>query len=162
VGKTSLINHFLTESFDINIGKSMGVDVSSKNIIINGLKINLQIWDFVGDIRFRNLLLNYARGSYGGIFMYDISNQSSIKSIDSWLNLFQEKLPRWKGQIPIIVVGGKSDLSEEKVVTIQDAVNFSKNQKIFDYMECSSKTGINVDKVFNELTIEIMKRLDVQ
>lgn len=139
----------------------MGVDIYTKSVIIKGITINLQIWDFVGEIKFRSLLSSYARGSFGGIFMYDITNLSSINNIDIWLDGFKEKLPEWRGKIPIIVVGGKSDLSDKRVVKIEDAVKISKNQIIYNYMECSSKTGENVEELFYDLTLEIMKNVKI-
>ena len=136
----------------------MGVDIHTKSIKIREININLQIWDFVGEIRFRNLIPTYARGSFGGIFMYDITNLSSIKNLDSWLNTLKEKLPEWRGHIPVLLVGGKSDLSANRIVTNEDVVKSSKNQIIYNYIECSSKTGDNVETVFYDLTLEILKR----
>ena len=136
----------------------MGVDIRAKTIDVKNIKINLQLWDFVGASEFRNLLLNYARGASGGIFMYDITNSSSMRSIHDWLNFFEEKLPEWKEKVSIMVVGGKSDLSHKREVMIEDAIKFSKDQIIFEFLECSSKTGFNVEKVFTDLTLQILRK----
>ncbi len=136
----------------------MGVSINSKNLVIEGLKLNLQIWDFIGDELFRPLLPNYARGAFGGIFMYDITNKESLLNIDKWFSLFRDKLVEWRGQIPILIVGGKSDLTTERKLTLEHASNLSKPYNILDYFECSSKTGENIEKVFMTLIIEIMKR----
>jgi len=158
VGKTSLISRFITKGFDPNIGQSMGVDIRAKTIDVKNLKINLQIWDFIGHSEFRNLLLNYARGASGGIFMYDITNSSSIRNIGNWLNFFKKKFPEWKEAVPIMAVGGKSDLSHKREVTLEDAISISKDQQIFEFLECSSKTGLNVEKVFTDLTLQILRK----
>ena len=150
----------MTKGFDPNIGQSMGVDIRAKTINIQDFKINLQIWDFVGQIEFRNVLLNYARGAGGGIFVYDITNSSSMRNINDWLNLFKEKLPEWKN-IPIIVVGNKSDLSPEREVRSEDAVELSEDHKIYEFLECSAKSGYNVEEVFTDLCLEIMRRYNL-
>jgi small GTP-binding protein len=139
----------------------MGVDIRAKTMDIHDLKINLQIWDFIGQNEFRNILLNYARGASGGIFMYDITNTSSMRNIDSWLNFFKKNLLKWKEAVPIMVVGGKSDLSHERDVTMEDAIKFSKDHHIFEFLECSAKTGFNVEKVFTDLTLQIMRNSKV-
>jgi small GTP-binding protein len=157
VGKTSLISRFLTKGFDPNIGQSMGVDIRAKTMDIKNLKVNLQIWDFVGQIEFRNVLLNYARGAGGGIFVYDITNSSSMENINQWLWLFKEKLAEWK-KIPIIVAGNKSDLSAEREVSSEDVFKISEDHVIHKFLECSAKSGFNVEKLFSNLCIEIMRR----
>ncbi len=136
----------------------MGVNINAKNVNIEGFSVNLQIWDFVGEERFKTLLPIYARGTFGGIFMYDISNKSSLINLNEWILLFQNKVVERKGQIPILIVGGKLDLYADRKVNLEDAYNLSESYNILGYIECSAKTGENVEKVFLTLIIEIMKR----
>ncbi len=136
----------------------MGVNVNAKTIDIEGFVVNLQIWDFVGEQRFKTLLPIYARGTFGGIFMYDISNKSSLLNLNEWIPLFQDKGKNPNDQIPILIVGGKSDLDAERKVNLDDAYSLSNSYDILEYIECSSKTGENVEKVFSTLTKEIIKR----
>lgn len=148
----------MTDKFDLDVGSTMGVSISSKNLVIEGFKINVQIWDMIGDELFRPLLTNYARGAFGGIFMYDITRKETLLNIDTWFSLFQNKLVEWRGQIPILIVGGKSDLTIERKTNLEEASNLSKSYNILDNIECSAKTGENIDKLFMTLIIEIMKR----
>lgn len=132
--------------------------MNAKTIDIEGFVVNLQIWDFVGEQRFKTLLPIYARGTFGGIFMYDISNKSSLLNLNEWIPLFQDKGKNPNDQIPILIVGGKSDLDAERKVNLDDAYSLSNSYDILEYIECSSKTGENVEKVFSTLTKEIIKR----
>lgn len=136
----------------------MGTTVNSKNLVVHDLKINLQIWDFVGDEMFRPLLFNYARGAFGGLFIYDIANKESLSNIDSWFSLFQDKESNNQILIPIIFAGNKSDLASERKVNHEDALNASKSYNILEYFECSAKTNENIEILFITLTNEIMKR----
>lgn len=135
----------------------MGVNLNTKNVYIEGYSINLQIWDFVGEERFKILLPSYARGTFGGIFMYDISNKSSLINLNEWILLFKNKVVEPKRQIPILIVGGKLDLYAKRKVNLEDAYSLSDSYDIFGYIECSAKTGENVEKVFLTLITEIMK-----
>ena len=135
----------------------MGVNVSAKNVVIENLAVNLQIWDFVGEERFKTLLPIYARGAFGGIFMYDISDKHSLLNLIEWILLFHNKVVEHKGQIPILIIGGKSDLYPDKKVNLEDAYILSESYDISGYIECSAKTGENVENVFQTLITEIMK-----
>lgn len=48
VGKTSLIGRLIENKFDTNHEFTVGVEFASKNIMINGKTIKLQIWDTAG------------------------------------------------------------------------------------------------------------------
>ncbi|MHA1107203.1 MAG: hypothetical protein ACTSPN_16030 [Promethearchaeota archaeon] len=62
-----------------------------------------------------------------------------------------------KKKVPLLMVGGKSDLHKERVISRKYAEKISKKYKIVKNFECSSKTGENVDKIFEFLTRSILK-----
>ena len=148
-----MIVRYLTDQFNIDIGKTMGVDIRIKKLEINEITVTLQIWDFVGENRFRIMFPSYARGSAGGIFMYDITKKTSLMNIDEWVSIFKNNNP----QSPIIMVGGKLDLQEKRAVSIEEAISISKSYDFYDYIECSAKTGENIENIFNKLLKKIME-----
>ena len=162
VGKTTLTQRYLTGIFKLNTQLTMGAEIFIKYLDIGDKKIVLQIWDFGGEERFRFLLPTYASGSFGGIFMFDITRSSTLGKIEGWLDVFKEGLDESNKQIPIILVGGKSDLSSGREVTYEQALEQAKVHKMFDYLECSSKTGQNVELIFDKLVREILKRAGLQ
>ena len=89
--------------------------------------------------------------------MYDITKYSSLRNIEDWLVAFKESLSDDKREIPILMVGGKLDLSKERMISRRSAKKVSKKYKFLEYFECSSKTGENVDKIFKYLTRSIIK-----
>lgn len=135
----------------------MGVDISIKKFTIENIKVILQIWDLAGNERFKFLLPIYGRGASGGIFMYDITRASSLNNFDEWLNLFKLHVSKKEKEIPIIMVGNKLDLQNMRTVSIEDAIKSSGSHKILDYTECSAKTGQNINLIFNNLTLAVMR-----
>ena len=159
VGKTTLTRRYLIGLFDENPKLTMGATIFLKNLEIDDKKVILQIWDFGGEEQFRFLLPVYSHGSACGIFMFDLSRYSTIKDMKQWINFFKEGLEEKK--IPLLMVGGKLDLIEKRSVSKEKALELSKEYGCFDYIECSSKTGENVEEIFKIIVFEVMKRLKV-
>lgn len=154
VGKTSLASRYLSDIFKTDIRMTIGVDFASKELDIDNKHISLQIWDFGGEERFRILLPNYVGGSSGGVFMYDIARYSTLKNFEVWIPLFRKYT---EAGIPILMVGGKLDLEEKRAVEIKQAAHVAKKNNLEGPIECSAKTGTNVESVFITLTKLMMK-----
>jgi small GTP-binding protein len=150
-GKTTLTQRFLTNLFVSDSKMTIGVDFEVKSLSVNKQKVKLQIWDFGGEERFRFLLPTYVRGARGGIFMYDITNYSSIAHIDDWLTVIKKEI-RKEDIFPIIVIGGKADLAENREVPASEGIKIAKSRGVDGFIECSSKTGENVEESFEALT----------
>ncbi len=150
-GKTTLTQRFLTNLFVSDSKMTIGVDFEVKSLVVKKQKVKLQIWDFGGEERFRFLLPTYVRGARGGVFMYDITNYSSIAHIDDWLTVIKKEI-RKEDIFPIIVVGGKADLAENREVPASEGIKIAKSRGVDGFIECSSKTGENVEESFEALT----------
>ncbi|MFW9899323.1 MAG: Rab family GTPase [Candidatus Thorarchaeota archaeon] len=151
VGKTSLVNRYLTGLFKSNSRMTIGVDFLLKNLEIEDKKVVLQIWDFAGEDRFRFILPRYVKGASGGIFMFDITRNTSLKNLPEWLEVFYEGTKDSNQQVPIFIVGGKLDLHDRRSVYSTDAVDMAKKYDLYDYIECSAKTGENVEIIFYKI-----------
>ena len=109
VGKTTLVSRYLTGIFQPETKITIGVNFHMKNLLVHNKSISLQIWDFAGEERFRELMPGYLRGASGGIFMYDISRYASLESITQWLETL--KMTN-SDDIHLLMVGGKLDLAK--------------------------------------------------
>ncbi|MFX0081572.1 MAG: Rab family GTPase [Candidatus Hodarchaeota archaeon] len=155
-GKTTLTHRFLTNMFKEDFQMTLGVDFLLKMVKLQGENIKLQIWDFAGEERFRYLFPSYIRGANGGIFMYDITNYRSLAHADEWFEIVESEIDY---DLPIIFVGGKTDLIHLKEVSTRKAKEVATSKKANVYIECSSKTGENVQIIFELLTELIFKNL---
>ena len=150
-GKTTLTQRFLTELFVSDQTMTIGVDFEVKSLTVEEQKVKLQIWDFGGEERFRFLLPTYVRGARGGLFIYDITNFSSIAHIDDWLSVIRKEI-RAEDAFPIIAVGSKADLVESREVSSAEGIKIAKSRNVNGFIETSSKSGENVEKTFKALT----------
>jgi small GTP-binding protein len=156
VGKTTLARRYLNGYFEEDIKLTMGAEVFVKYIDIENIKVVLQIWDFGGEEGFKFLLPMYSKGSSGGIFMFDLSNKSSLDRIEEWIEIFKKGLISSEKENPIVMVGGKLDLEDQIDVTETEAQNIAKVHNLYKYIECSSKTGVNVEIIFETLVRDIL------
>ena len=158
VGKSCLVNRYLTGVFKDDSDMTLGVDLFLKKLKISNKSISLQIWDFAGEERFRFILPSYLIGADGGIFMYDITRYSSLKNIDNWFEVLIEGSKSKKREFPMIMVGGKLDLEKKRAVSSEEAYSVGKKHDLEVFIECSSKNGQNVDEIFVKLARLMMER----
>ena len=76
---------------------------------------------------------------------------------------FAEQISRVKDKnvsdVPIVVVGNKSDLVHERQVTTNEALAFAKSINA-PYIETSAKLRFNIDECFHETVREIKKDIE--
>lgn len=152
VGKTTLVNRYLTGIFKEHYKITIGADFFVKRINFNGTKVTLQIWDFAGEDRFKFILPSYIYGSSGCIFMFDLTRFSSIRNLTEWMNVFNKGSKKNENRIPLIMVGSKLDLEHKRSVDSEHAADFAEQNNFHEYIEFSSKTGENVEEIFNRIT----------
>jgi small GTP-binding protein len=151
VGKRTLAFKFLGGFFLSDSKITIGVDFYTKRLLVDKFKVKLHVWIFGGEERFIFLLPTYVRGASGGLFMYDITNYSSIAHIDDWLTVIRKEI-RHEDQFPIIALGNKADLSEHREVSAEDLMKIAKSRRLDGFIECSVKSGENVEEAFQALS----------
>jgi len=151
VGKETFLSRTAYDRFTTN-----GVEFKEKILKIDEMIIKLQIWNFTGE-EFCYLYSIYSRGANGAIFMYDVTNYSSLAHIDDWLMVIRKEL-RAEDQFPIVVVGNKADLQDDREVTGVNGMNSAKSKGAAGFIECSAKTGKHVEEAIIRLTLLMMER----
>ena len=149
--KTTLVNRYLTKMFDDSIKMTIGADFYVKDLEIDGKKIVLRIWDCGGEQRFKVLLPNFIKGADGALIIYDIANHTSINNINDWLNVIR-KVSR--PEVPILLVGIMPNEKNKRSVSVEEGKEIAKSKNLNGFIECSVRTGENVDKAF-----EVISRL---
>ena len=153
VGKTTLLFRYIEGRFLTDTLMTIGVQFHLKELNIGDKKILLQVWDFGGQEHFRPLLSSYARGSRGALLLFDLTRPSSLGKIKQWVNICREDNP----ENPILLVGTKLDLKDEITIDDEIAMQIKEDYGFFDYIKVSSKTGENVQLVFESLAKELVK-----
>ncbi len=156
VGKTALTIRFTKGFFEQDYKLTIGVDFHIKTIDIQTLegikKCKLQLWDTGGQERFSSVRPMYYRGALGALLVFDLTNIESFEHLPNWI---EEIKSNSKIDIPMLLIGNKSDLINERVVSKSDIRLFSQKFKFY-YLETSAKSGENVSDCFAILAYLMM------
>ncbi|MHA1982875.1 MAG: Rab family GTPase [Candidatus Hodarchaeales archaeon] len=159
VGKTTAIARFVDRRFVSDTRSTIGVDFSLKHMKINLdesdtniISVALQIWDVAGEQKFREILPYYIQGTRGLILVFD--DNKTLESLNEWIRIIGNHLNI--NLTPKVIISTKQDLEPE--INMSEVANFMKKHNITDYFKTSSKTGSNIDQVFEKLGLLILKR----
>ncbi|MHA1992747.1 MAG: Rab family GTPase [Candidatus Hodarchaeales archaeon] len=150
VGKTSLISRFTTGKFNYDTSSTIGVDFALKYVPIHvdnrSLLATLQIWDFAGEPRFRNVIAPYIPGTSGVILVFD--NMKSLDALHEWIEIISIYINL--DEIPLLLISTKSDFP---TILNQEIIDeFVRDYQITNYYATSSLTGKNVEETFKRIS----------
>ena len=142
VGKTSIIQRFTNDSFDLNCISSLSAQFNSKTVKINGESLKFDVWDTAGQEKYRSLARIFYKDARVIIFVYDITNLKSFQEIQKyWYN---ETKDNCDNDVIYALVGNKSDLYEKEEVNEIDAQKYADEiNAIFKTTSALSNVGIN-------------------
>jgi len=145
VGKSCIMNRFVSDRFDEHSFHTIGVEFLNKEMELEGETYTLQIWDTAGQERFKSLRTPFYRGSDMCLLTYAVDDQESFKNLDNWKKEFVYYADV-KADFPFLVVGNKVDLT--RCVTEEEAVAWCKENGDLPYIETSAKDATNIENAF--------------
>ena len=148
VGKTSIIGRYIDNSFHDLYTCTIQAEKRSK--VINedeNTSLRLNIWDTAGQEKFKSITRQYYRDAHR-------------KSFDEVKNWIKELKSYGSEETVIIILGNKSDLSNERAVP-EDDIRKELNEEYF-YSDVSAKTGNNIILAFDNLKKSIMDNLKMK
>jgi Ras-related protein Rab-6A len=147
VGKTSIINRFIFDTFDGKDHPTVGIDFISKTLYHDEKSVKLQLWDTAGQERFRSLIPNYIRDSAVALIVFDITNEITYNNLTKWI---QDVRSERGHDIVLVIVGNKIDLEKKRVIQKEVAEEFAREHDTL-YMEVSAKLGENINSLFQTI-----------
>ena len=153
VGKTSFILRFTEDYFNNAYIQTIGIDYQTKIITLNGKTYSVNFYDTAGQERYKSISVNSIKWADGILLMYDITNKKSFDAIPQWMKDIIEN----KGiNFPIILIGNKCDLEDEREVTKDEGEQLAKNYGV-SFFETSNKDDVNIKNVGTELINQIIQ-----
>lgn len=165
VGKTSLVRRFVVDEFDDRYITTLGAKVSKREQTYASpdgsvtYRMDLTIWDIMGEKGFRDLLKEaFFHGAKGILAVADVTRYSTLKELDDWV----QSVFNVVGEIPVVYAINKVDLKDEVTILYGDK-EIEQAARAFDapYFYTSAKTGERVEEAFRRLGREVLSRQGV-
>ena len=144
VGKSALTVQFVqgifVEKYDPTIEDSY-----RKQVEVDGQQCMLEILDTAGTEQFTAMRDLYMKNGQGFVLVYSITAQSTFNDLQD----LREQILRVKDteDVPMVLVGNKCDLEDERVVGKDQGLNMARQFNNCAFMETSAKAKIGVNDV---------------
>ena len=151
VGKTSILTRYFNNNFSEVTESTIGIEFKTKIFIRDNLSIKLQIWDTSGQERFKSITQNYFRDADGLLYVFDVTNENSFKSIENWLKMSNDNNNK---DFIKILIGNKTDL-EGRSITKEEMEKFKNENRMDKLFEISAKDNKNISEMF-EIIVDLL------
>ncbi|KAK1309970.1 Rac-like GTP-binding protein 4 [Acorus calamus] len=163
VGKTCMLICYTNNKFPTDYIPTV-FDNFSANVVIEGTTVNLGLWDTAGQEDYNRLRPLSYRAADVFVLAFSLVSRASYENIlKKWIPELQHFAP----EVPIVLVGTKLDLREDKhflsdhpgltAVTTAQGEELRRQIGASYYIECSSKTQQNVKAVFDAAIKVVIK-----
>ena len=153
VGKTSIINRFINDTFDEELTPTLGIKHTFKTLEINNTKVKLSVIDTNGQEKYRSLSVSYFRHADVVLFIFNLNEPLSFNNIQEWINVFNDNNNK-KKVILKYLIGSKSDLEQRVEQNLID--EFANNNNML-YMATSAKTNNQINELFQKIGEDIIE-----
>ncbi|XP_064257742.1 ras-related protein Rab-25 isoform X1 [Passer domesticus] len=158
VGKTNLLSRFTRNEFNHDSRTTIGVEFSTRTILVGDAAVKAQIWDTAGLERYRAITSAYYRGAVGALVVFDITKHQTYDVVDRWL---KELYDHAEASIVVMLVGNKTDLAQAREVPMEEAKMFADNNGLL-FVETSALDSTNVEEAFETILKEIFYKVQKQ
>ncbi|XP_065827198.1 uncharacterized protein [Oscarella lobularis] len=151
VGKTSTFVRLKDNRF-FDAKSTIGIDKYEFTQEVNGVVVKIDLWDTAGSEKYRTLTGNYYHSAKACVYVYDITESSSLYGLSAWIADAQ----RFARDHLKFLVGNKTDLDDDRDVTKSTADTFAREKGFSHCAEISAKMGDNVVELFRCLAEKLV------
>jgi small GTP-binding protein len=164
VGKTSLINISTGEKFSNTENTTFNANYRPRKFKYKEEQYIFNLWDTIGQEKYRSLTKMFFNDSQIVILVYDISVKKTFEQLNFWYDQVVESLG--KNKFMLAIVGNKKDLFKEEQVKEEEGKKFAeeKNAKFILSSAKSDPLSFNqfLDSIFGEYIENNKDLLDKQ
>ena len=161
VGKTSLLQRYVENTFSDMYMPTIGIDFKISTVKLNKKVVKLQLYDTGGGDHFRNIVSAYYPNADAIVIVYDISDIDSFRHVERWLHdaLHNKKnnLSTKDQNVPKFLIGNKTDLPSYRRAVSSVAGETLARQHGMIFFEMSAKNKVSlIEDIFIEICKECL------
>ena len=149
-GKTSLINSAIGLAFQEKLNSTTTSSIVNKKMELKGKKYSINLWDTIGQEKYRALTKIFMKGAKIVIFVYDITSRHTFTELNFWFESTKEII---NDNIVMGIIGNKSDLFLKEEVKEEEGRQLAK-EKGYDFIQTSAKNAT----IFCEFLEKLVKK----
>ncbi len=150
VGKTSLVQRFVNNSFSEEYLSTIGVSISKKTT----QNSTILLWDIEGHTEYKPIFKQYLSGAKGFMIVADLTRQETLDSLKDHIDLTQQIVP----DTPIVIALNKADIVQNIEQKRIDEL-FALHPNIVGVEKTSAKEALGVEELFLQLDEVVRERL---
>ena len=157
VGKSSIVKRFIENKFKEAYIATIGVEISKKSVVLDEETIiNFILWDIGGQVgQIAPYRHRFYEGASAAFIVIDRTRPNNLESVKIWIKDIKESVPH---NLPVVIVGNKSDLQEELVIS-EEEIKILAKELDFHYILTSAKTGENVNEAFLYIAYRFIEKV---
>jgi small GTP-binding protein len=97
VGKTSIINRYINNTFSTNSMSTTGASFAAKTMYFENHDkyVKFEVWDTAGQEKYRSLIKIFYKDASVAVLVYDITRKQSFEEIKNyWVSQLKENAPK--------------------------------------------------------------------
>jgi len=156
-GKTTLVKMFVEDQLKGAPAMTIGAVVFRKNVTVDGVELELALWDVEEPKLVFTTADSYFSGTKGVVIVYDVTRKDTLEHA---VQCCKKCTVQGLIHIPRILIGNKQDLDAERVITSEEGDRMADHIHAEHY-EVSAINGDNVQEAFLKMASMIREISDV-
>ncbi|KNE63130.1 small GTP-binding protein domain [Allomyces macrogynus ATCC 38327] len=165
-GKSCLIRRYCERRYTSKYIATIGIDYGLRQVLVRDQPVKVNFWDMAGDRSYFHIRNEFYRDTHGVILTFDVTVKKSFSALETWakeLAACSRPTATADGAeisasgFALVLVGNKID-APKRAISRDDAEALARRLGC-PYVECSAKTGENVDALFDRLFEAVVDRL---
>ena len=159
VGKTCIIERYMSNKFNSNLPSTLCSAYSIKKIIRDNTLYVINICDTTGQEKYHSVTNLFVKGSNIVILVYSIDSVTSFNNLEYWYSMVVDNLK--DTEYILAIIGNKTDLFDEEVVSEEEGKRFAESKNAKFQLVSAKEDPDGINKLFDNLFEEIIQNTHI-
>ena len=156
VGKTTIVNYYTNNKVIQEYNETPETKLYKANAKINNKDFIIKIIDTPSNKQFLNIIKREYQNANYILIVFDLTNRETFLSLNEWINHCRSVQNQ---NMDLILIGNKSDLNQNRVVSTEEAKKFASDNNI-EYFEISAYNKNDIKNIFDNAISGLFKKIN--